>query len=192
MFWNVCFISLRRVLTVASGALVVLSLPACKSSSQGLGNDAYVSNDGGYNPYPGSGGQASRESLLPRSGAGAYVPQYDQAVPAPPPGFDLPGDGGSFKESPAAKKPSTSSSSTTRSSSTASKPKSTSSKTTAKKPTTVAKKKPTSSGGRVHTVVRGDTLYGLALKNKTTVAKIKALNGLKSDMLSIGKKLKMP
>jgi LysM repeat protein len=40
--------------------------------------------------------------------------------------------------------------------------------------------------------VKGDTLYALALRNKTTVAKIKALNGLSSDALSIGKKLKMP
>ena len=178
-----------RWLLLAGGSVVLL--PACKTTEQGAGADPYVTNEGGYNPYPGAGGQASRESLLPpsaapRSGAGAYVPQYEQAVPAPPPGFDLPGDGGSFKESPAPKRSSASSS---KPSSTTTAKKTTSS--SAKKPTTTTKKKP-SSAGKIHTVVKGDTLYGLALKNKTTVAKIKALNGLKSDMLSIGKKLKMP
>jgi hypothetical protein len=191
MIFSVHFQKTCRYVLLA-GATVLL-LPACKTTEQGLGSDPYVTNDGGYNPYPGAGGQASRESLLPpsaaprsSSGAGGYVPQYEQAVPAPPPGFDLPGDGGSFKESPAPKR---GTASTSKPSSTTTAKKTTSSST--KKPTTVAKKKP-SSAGKIHTVVKGDTLYGLALKNKTTVAKIKALNGLKSDMLSIGKKLKMP
>ncbi len=38
----------------------------------------------------------------------------------------------------------------------------------------------------------GDTLYGLALKNGTTVAAIKAANGLKSDTIVDGKSLKIP
>ena len=38
-------------------------------------------------------------------------------------------------------------------------------------------------------VKKGDTLYSMARKFKTTVAKIKELNGLKSNALSIGQKL---
>jgi len=53
----------------------------------------------------------------------------------------------------------------------------------------VAKKKPT---GTTYTVVKGDTLSAIARKKGTTVAKIKAANGMSSDFLSIGKKLKIP
>jgi len=41
-------------------------------------------------------------------------------------------------------------------------------------------------------VSKGDTLYGLALKNKTTVAKIKAANGMSGDMIRLGQKVKIP
>lgn len=43
-----------------------------------------------------------------------------------------------------------------------------------------------------HTVKSGDTLYGLALRYKSTVAKIKAASGISSDLLQIGQKLKIP
>jgi len=43
----------------------------------------------------------------------------------------------------------------------------------------------------VYRVRKGDTLGGIARRNHTTVAKIKKLNGLKSDRLSIGQKLKV-
>ena len=42
-----------------------------------------------------------------------------------------------------------------------------------------------------HTVKSSDTLYGLALRYKTTVAKIKSANGLKSDLIRPGQKLKI-
>lgn len=84
------------------------------------------------------------------------------------------------------------------------KPKSTSESTTAKpkpkpKPeSTVAtakpkpKPKPKAKPASVYTVKSGDTLGAIAMRNSTTVAKIKAANGMSSDFLSIGKKLKMP
>jgi LysM repeat protein len=53
------------------------------------------------------------------------------------------------------------------------------------------KPKPTSSTV-VHTVKSGDTLYGLALRYKTSVAKIKSASGISSDLLRIGQKLKIP
>jgi LysM repeat protein len=43
--------------------------------------------------------------------------------------------------------------------------------------------------GAIYTVVKGDTLWNLAQDYGTTVAKLKELNGLKSDLLSIGQKL---
>ena len=42
-----------------------------------------------------------------------------------------------------------------------------------------------------YTVKKGDTLYGIATANKTTVDALKQLNGLKSNVLSIGQKLKV-
>jgi LysM repeat protein len=45
---------------------------------------------------------------------------------------------------------------------------------------------------QTYEVQTGDTLYGIAAKFKTTVAAIKQLNGLKSDSLKAGQKLKIP
>ncbi|WP_346216434.1 GH25 family lysozyme [Caldifermentibacillus hisashii] len=42
-----------------------------------------------------------------------------------------------------------------------------------------------------HTVVRGDTLWEIARDNSTTVAKLKSLNGLKSDLIYPGQKLRV-
>jgi hypothetical protein len=49
-----------------------------------------------------------------------------------------------------------------------------------------------SSGAVYHTVKSGDTLYGIALKHKTTVKQICALNGIKeTKVLHIGEKLRV-
>ncbi len=49
------------------------------------------------------------------------------------------------------------------------------------------------SGSRgTHTIRPGDTLGGIARKYGTTVAKLKAANGLKSDLIRAGKTLKIP
>ena len=50
-------------------------------------------------------------------------------------------------------------------------------------------KKPTA---KVHVVKKGDTLYGIAAKYKTTVSQLKKVNKLKSDNLQIGQKLTIP
>lgn len=44
----------------------------------------------------------------------------------------------------------------------------------------------------IHKVVAGDTLSELAVKYHTTVAKLKSLNGLKSDLIKVGQSLKVP
>lgn len=59
----------------------------------------------------------------------------------------------------------------------------------AAKPTPKPAPKPTSVS---HTVKSGDTLYGLALRYKSTVAKIKSANGLSSDLIRPGQKLRIP
>jgi LysM repeat protein len=45
---------------------------------------------------------------------------------------------------------------------------------------------------KVYTVRSGDTLSEIAAKNRTTVAKIKKANSLRSDRISVGQKLKIP
>lgn len=49
-----------------------------------------------------------------------------------------------------------------------------------------------SSNKNIYTVQKGDTLYGIALKNKVTVDDIKRANNLTSNTLSIGQKLIIP
>lgn len=59
------------------------------------------------------------------------------------------------------------------------------------KATTPTKSNPTPSKSGTYTVKKGDTLFGIAKANKTTVAKIKSLNGLESDTIKVGQKLKV-
>ncbi len=59
----------------------------------------------------------------------------------------------------------------------------------------VSSKKKTSSssrGGGSYTIKKGDTLGAIARKHGTTVAKIKAANGMKSDFIREGKTLRIP
>ena len=165
-----------RILALSTTCLVLAS---CKSTKSGS-SDPYASNygnDGHYNPYPGQSGYASPSA-----------PTYQKPpAPAKP---EPPADPYAFsatKKTPPSKSPSSSTTtstpkeSTVASSSTAKK-KSAPSKSTAKK----------SSSGSRHTVTKGDTLYGIALKKKTTVAKIKAANGLNNDLIRPGQSLKIP
>lgn len=47
-------------------------------------------------------------------------------------------------------------------------------------------------GGRSYTVKAGDTLGHIAARNGSSVAKIKAANGMSSDFLKIGRVLRIP
>jgi len=60
--------------------------------------------------------------------------------------------------------------------------------------TTKSKKSSSKSNtGGGYTVVGGDTLSGIAKKNGTTTAKLRAVNGMQSnDVIKIGQKLKLP
>lgn len=57
---------------------------------------------------------------------------------------------------------------------------------------TSSSRKSTASSGSRYAVTKGDTLYGIARKKGTTVAKLKAANGLKSDLIRPGQSLKIP
>jgi LysM repeat protein len=180
-----------RPLRLAIGAAFCLgALAACQSPTS-TSASSYASNypaDGFYNPHGGSGDSAS---LLPSN-------SYGQKIPPPPPGFEVQEDApkpapkkstastSSSKPKstpPAAKKPT---------SSTASKSNATKSTTTAKaKPKPTPAKKPTSTV-RTYAVKQGDTLWGIASKMKSSVERIKAYNGLKSDLVKPGMTIKVP
>lgn len=122
----------------------------------------------------------SRSSRMVISSAPPSVPQL-----APPPP-SRPAPAPTIRASPPpVSRPSTPVAST--SSSSTRKPTSTSSSTSKPKP----KPKPTSST-ITHTVKSGDTLYALALRYKSSVAKIKSASGISSDRLQIGQKLRIP
>lgn len=166
-----------RFLTLAA---VVSLLASCQNgqnpfSSGSNSSDPYVGNygsDGGYNPYPGQSGYAQGGS----SSGGGYssVPTYT-APPAP-----AEADPYAFN-APSSTPPKTSSSSSSSSR------KSTS--TSRSKPSSTAKK---SSSGGSYKVAKGDTLYGIARKRGTTVAKIKSANKLSSDIIRPGQTLRIP
>ena len=66
----------------------------------------------------------------------------------------------------------------------------TASKSTPTKSTAAPAKK--SSTGGAYKVKKGDTLFSIARKSGSSVAKIKAANGLKSDIIRDGQSLKIP
>lgn len=51
---------------------------------------------------------------------------------------------------------------------------------------------PSAKGAKTYVVKNGDTLGGIAKANGTTVRQIKELNGMKSDVIVVGKELKIP
>lgn len=159
--------------------LLVLSalcsaLSSCENMKKSSNSDPYASNygnDGHYNPYPGQTGYA-------QGAAPSYQTPPASAAPEPP--ADPYAFSSSKKTTPSV---SSSTPKKTTASSSSAKKKSTPSKSTAKKK---------SSSGSRHTVSKGDTLYGIARKKGTTVAKIKAANGLSGDLIRPGQSLKIP
>lgn len=61
-----------------------------------------------------------------------------------------------------------------------------------KKTTSSSRSKFGSGSSRSYAIKSGDTLSTIARKNGTTVAKLKAANGLSGDMIRAGKTLKIP
>lgn len=65
-------------------------------------------------------------------------------------------------------------------------------KVPASKKKSTAKTASTGKGGGTYTIKKGDTLGAIARKHGTTVAKLKAANGMSSDFIREGKTLKIP
>ena len=155
-----------------------LALVSCANTKKSSSSDPYASNygnDGHYNPYPGQSGVASSTPKYQTPPAPNSFPAQPEA-PASPYEF-----GSSKKVTPS------SSHTTTPKKATASstKKKGTSSKSAAK---TTSKK----SAKPKYTVSKGDTLSSIARKRGSSVAKIKAANGLSSDLIRPGQSLKIP
>ncbi len=173
-------------LRLACIAVAALGLASCQNGNKGGGSPYASSEGGGYNPYPSGGGGAATTGSLTPSG---NQPQYAEAPPPPPPGYDRPSE--HFETEPAPRHH-TSSSGSGHSSSKSTKSKgkgktSVASSSSSKK----GKGGYVASGGNVHTVTKGDTLYGIATHNHTTVAKLRTLNHMKSNVVSPGQKIKV-
>jgi LysM repeat protein len=167
--------------------LIAAILSACQTPSTALSSDdPYASNypsDGNYQPYNNSNGPQTNPYSFHNSQnapAGAFpnqqVPTESVAI-APAESVNS----NNYAYTP----PPTSSS----------KPKVYSSSSSSSKKTTTSKSKSSSSSSsksKTYTVQKGDTLYGIANKKKTSVAKIKSANALKTDMIKPGQTLKIP
>lgn len=176
---------MKKALILLSLSLSSLAVVSCQNGQKSTsgGSDPYVANyesDGGYNPYPGQSGY-----VQPSSGGAPAAPTYTQAptVAADPYAFS------SSSSSSSAPKPaprtSTSSSSTRKPTVASSKPKSSSSSKSKGSSKSTARK-------GSHTVAKGDSLYAIARKNNTTVAKLKTANKLSNDLIRPGQVLKIP
>jgi LysM repeat protein len=162
---------LARLLSVA---FVCAALSSCETGNKSSGSGPYVSNygsDGGYNPYPGQPGTIQSSSYSPPPSSSA-PPTYT----APPTPASDPYAFNAGSSAPASPKVSSSGSAPKKTTASASKPKA---------------KAPVKRSGS-YKVVKGDTLYGIARKRGTTVAKIKSANGLSSDLIRLGQTLKIP
>ena len=62
---------------------------------------------------------------------------------------------------------------------------------TTRQRTTTTRRNTTNNSASYVTVKRGDTLGALARRNHTTVARIKQLNGMRSDVIQAGKRLRV-
>jgi LysM repeat protein len=161
-------------------------LSACQSSNTALTNDdPYASNypsDGNYQPYSNSNGPQTNPYSFHNSQnapAGAFPNQQPPAESvAVAPAESINSNNYALTPPPQA----------------SSKPKVYSSSSSSTKKTTASKSSSSSSSSKskTYTVQKGDTLYSIANKKKTSVAKIKSANALKTDIIRPGQTLKIP
>ncbi len=201
-------ISTVRLLTLITLALGLASCENGKNPLHKSGStqdDLYVSNvpsDGGYHPYPNQPGQiagpAAPTYTPPPAPVAPDLYAFNSTSGSKPKTSGTSSGGSSAGTSSGGSSSGRSSvsgtsggsssggSSTPRKTTASTKPKS---KSSSSKSGSTAKKK--SSGGS-YKVVSGDSLYAIARKRGTTVAKIKAANSLSTDLIHPGLVLKIP
>lgn len=141
---------------------LALMTASCKSNSKVASTNPYQNN-----PYYGSSGSTTNYSSTPSNSS---YPSYTDSTYTPPssvPGPSVP----SVPSVPTYNAPSYSG------------------------PASGSSSAPVSyagSGSKSHTVASGDTLYGIARKNGTSVSAIKSANGLTSDTIRLGQRLVIP
>ena len=159
--------------------LTLLALSATLLSSCGLfkKKDAVATNNNGYASYPNDGGYRPYQQ--------GSQPKYQEYT-----------DNSSYNSSGSGyedQRKSTSSSNSSKKKTTGSSSKSgTASKSSSTGKSGGSSGSSRSGGGSIYIVKHSDTLYGIAKKHHTTVSKIKSLNGLTSDVIRDGQKLKLP
>lgn len=176
---------MKPALILAAAAALCVAATSCKTTkgAAGGGSDyqeySSAGADGGYNPYPGQPGyqeytapSKTKPQPTPSYAAANSAPQYQQYTPPPQPSYTPPPQP-SYTPAPTRKK------------TVANKP------TPKKSPAKTVAKKPVAKGGS-YAVKQGDTLYRIALNKKTTVSKLKSVNGLTSDVIRPGMTLKIP
>lgn len=171
---------LRTYLLGLTAMVFVVLLSSCgsKGGRFGRGSDAPLPPDG-YVFDSGTSGYFGEEY-----GHGRWDPDTAVADPS----IDLPGEYAAVpKVRPSASSAARPASSSPRTSQVSSPPSSSSKPT---KPPSASSSRATSSSG-VYRVGKGDALWGIARAHGTTVAAIKAANGLTSDMIYPGQKLRI-
>ena len=176
------FLLSTKVLRAVCVLVTAIGFTSCQSTKSGAGSPYASSDAGGYNPYPGG----NNGSLLAQNGRNQ---PYAEAPPPPPPGYD--GPASNFQAQPSHRSSSNGSGSSKTKSKYSSSGGGSSSSKKGSSSGSSSKGGYVYSGGSVHTVRAGDTLYSIAEHNHTTVAKLKSLNHLKSGVLKVGQKIKV-
>jgi len=164
-------------LLLAAG-LGCVALSACNSTkpkyAQSGGGGAYATypSDGHYNPYPNA----------PQGTVTRYQ-EYTEAPPPPP-----------LEEPKPKPKPKSSGAAPSRTTASTGSSKTTAKKKPATAATAASKPASTKSTGRatVYVVKPKDSLWSISRKYHTTISKLKSANGLTSDLIRDGQKLKIP
>lgn len=160
--------NVRHHFQLLTAALMLFSGVSCSTWKRHFGSDneySSASDSGGYNPYPGSSGTPSYQEYQPSQPSTPQQPQYQTYTPPQQPYTQPVSD---YTPSPDYSEPAP------------------------KKKTPPKKKKTTTPAkSKAYTVKSGDTLYGIAKRNNTTVSKLKSKNGLSSDIIRPGQSLKL-
>lgn len=168
---------MRKTLPLLLSGLLPLSFTNCNSG----GSSGTISGTG---PFDSSGNYVEEWADNPAKWNGRSVPHSDPPTLA----STTQSQTTTVVQRPAPVRPTSSSTTTT-----TVRPQTTTKVVTKPKPKPTPKPKPKPVAQFVyHTVKRGDTLFGLAKRYGTTVAKVQKANGFSGSTIRIGQRLKIP